>query len=88
MTADEEQPFSDIEATLKKEPNRLGAYVGAAKAAECRRLALESNPNRFASSSPRKAMNSGGGSRRRTMALTDAKVCSCAAPAMPEQESP
>ncbi len=29
-------------------------------------------------------MNSGGGSRRCTTALTDAKVFSCRAPAMPE----
>jgi Tfp pilus assembly protein PilF len=28
------EALSAFEATLKKEPNRLGAYVGAAKAAE------------------------------------------------------
>ena len=28
------EAFAAFEATLKKEPNRLGAYVGAAKAAE------------------------------------------------------
>ena len=29
-----QEALSAFEATLKKEPNRLGAYVGAAKAAE------------------------------------------------------
>lgn len=33
-------------------------------------------------------MNSGGGVRRRSAALTAAKVRSCGAPGMPEQESP
>jgi hypothetical protein len=33
------EALAAFEATLKKEPNRLGAYVGAAKAAEKRDMA-------------------------------------------------